>query len=273
MSRSHGPAPAVSCAMPEGARLRVDAGTAGEEARAQALVARRGLRVVSWNVHQCVGVDRRYAPERIARVLTELAPDIVGLQEVDTGKPPYEALHQLDYIARATGMAAAAGFNIRHPKRDYGNALLSRFPLRAVRRIDLSAPRFEPRGALDVELDWLDGPLRVAVTHLGLNAKERRFQTGRLGRALAAHEAGAPTLLLGDFNEWFPNLTVRLAAMTAGFPSEFAGRSFPAPAPFLALDRIYARPVPATADFRVWRRWPAPIASDHLPLVLDLAWG
>jgi len=260
--------------MPEAARLRFEAGAARDPwlADAPTMVGRSALRVVSWNVHQCVGVDGRYAPGRIARILTGLAPDVVGLQEVDTGKPPFEALHQLDYIARATGLAAVAGFNIRHPNRDYGNALLTRLPLGAVRRIDLSAPRREPRGALDVELEAPDGPLRVVVTHLGLNAKERRFQAGRIGRALAAHDAGARTLLLGDFNEWFPSLTRRLDAATAGFPGAFAGPSFPSPAPFLALDRIHARPAPARSAFRVWRRWPAPVASDHLPIVLDLEW-
>lgn len=261
--------------MREGASLQIGASAAEEirPAGAQGLSVGRSLRVVSWNVHQCVGVDRRYAPERIGRILAELAPDIVGLQEVDTGKPPREALHQLDYIARATGLGAVAGFNIRHSNRDYGNALLTRFPLRSVRRIDLSAPRFEPRGALDAELDAPGGPLRAVVTHLGLNAKERRFQAGRLGRALAAHDAGAPTLLIGDFNEWFPGMTARLAAATGDFPCEVAGRSFPSPAPFLSLDRIYVRPAPISARRRVWTRWPAPIASDHLPLVLDLDWS
>ena len=234
----------------------------------------RSLRVVSWNVHQCVGLDARYAPERIARVLRELAPDIVGLQEVDTGRPAREALHQLDFLARATDMAAVAGFNLRRETGDYGNALLTRLPVREVRRLDLSIPRREPRGALDVELAAPGGGrLRAIVTHFGLNPKERRIQADRLGCAIDGHAAGLPTLLVGDLNEWFPGATRRLAALADRFEEEFAGRSFPAPAPFLALDRIYVAPQPVSARCRVWRGWPARLASDHLPLVVDLVLG
>ena len=231
------------------------------------------LRFVSWNVHQCVGVDGRYAPERMARVLRELAPHVVGLQEVDTGRPTREALHQLDYMARATGLEPVAGFNLRRGIGDYGNALLTRLPVGAVRRIDLSTPHREPRGALDVELGAGGGKLRVVVTHFGLHPKERRIQAGRLARVLDAHAHGGPTVLIGDLNEWFPRLTSRLDALEARFEQSFAGRSFPAPAPFLALDRIYAAPAAAISSWRIWRRWPAPIASDHLPLVADLSWG
>lgn len=241
--------------------------------RAPARAPSRRLRVVSWNVHQCVGVDGRYAPERIGRVLRDLDPDVVGLQEVDTGKPPREALHQLDFIARATGLRAVAGFNLQRGSGDYGNALLTRFPIRDVRRLNLSVPRREPRGALDVELAGPSGPLRALVTHFGLNPKERRIQAGKLRRAIDAHAAGAPTLLLGDLNEWFPSLTFRLEVLTGPFPCQFTGRSFPAPAPFLALDRICAAPAPAVANGVVWSDWPARLASDHLPLVLDVAWA
>jgi endonuclease/exonuclease/phosphatase family metal-dependent hydrolase len=233
----------------------------------------RSLRIVSWNVHQCIGMDGRYAPERIARVLRELAPDVVGLQEVDTGRPAREALHQLDFLARATGLAAVAGFNLRRETGDYGNALLTRLPVREVRRLNLSIPRREPRGALDVELAGAGGGLRVIVTHFGLNPKERRIQADGLGRALEAHARGLPTLLAGDMNEWFPGLTRRLGSLTDRFDREFAGTSFPSPAPFLALDRIYAAPQPSHARCRVWRRWPARLASDHLPVVADLTWS
>jgi endonuclease/exonuclease/phosphatase family metal-dependent hydrolase len=230
------------------------------------------LRVVSWNVHQCVGVDRRYAPERIASVLRELAPDIVGLQEVDTGRPPREALHQLDFLARATGLAAVAGFNMRRETGDYGNALLTRLPVRQVRRLDLSVPRREPRGALDVELAAPGGDLRVIVTHLGLNPKERRIQADRLGCALKTHGRGLPTLLTGDMNEWFPGLTCRLQVLADRFDCEIAGCSFPSPAPFLPLDRIYVAPRPSAVRRWIWRGWPAPVASDHLPLTADISW-
>lgn len=233
------------------------------------------LRIATYNIHGCIGMDGRYAPNRIAAVLQALDADVIGLQEVDSRRPPYEELPQFRYFERATGLHAVAGPAIRDPRGDYGNMILTRLKPRAVRHIDLSVPGREPRGALDVDLKAPDGGiLRVINLHLGLQPAERARQIDRLIEALEhATETGLRTVLIGDFNEWSRGARARLAEVTAQFPAAIVPRSYPAPAPLLRLDRIYASPAPA------WIR-PVPPAtilarysSDHLPVCVELAWG
>lgn len=234
-------------------------------------MSRSVLRIATYNIHGCVGSDRRYAPDRVAAVLNELDAAVIGLQEVDTRRSHHESLHQLDYIQKATGLTAVAGPNIRSARGDYGNALLSRWPVAAVRRHDLSWSRREPRGALDADLETPAGLLRVIVTHLGLSWRERRQQVRGLLQAVAPL-ADRPTLLMGDFNDWLPRGGLQFSRLERFFPAGFGGRSYPAPFPLLALDRIYAHPAPLQATACVHATALARRASDHLPVTLQLAW-
>jgi endonuclease/exonuclease/phosphatase family metal-dependent hydrolase len=227
--------------------------------------------VATYNIHGCVGMDRRYAPDRVAAVVNELGAEVVGLQEVDTRRPQHENLHQLDYIEKVTGLTAVAGANIREARGDYGNALLSAWPVAAVRRHDLSHSRREPRGALDVDLATPAGLLRVIVTHLGLGWGERKQQIMRLLQAVEPL-ADRPTLLMGDFNDWLPRGGPHLRRLKRFFAASYGGRSYPAPCPMLALDHIYAHPAPAEATARVHASATARRASDHLPVTLRFAW-
>jgi len=224
----------------------------------------RRISAVSYNVHGCVGVDGRYAPERIAAVIRELDADIVGLQEVNSRNGPYHEHRQMDYLAHATGLHAVAGPTILEYDRAYGNILLSRFPVLVVRRTDLSVPGREPRGILDVDLDVHGTTVRVLVTHFGLRFGERRYQTDRLLEALAIDPAD-PLILLGDLNEWLPRgYAVRqLSAVLGEVP---AYRTFPSRFPIGALDRIWVRPLEALETVRVHRTAMTRLASDHLPL-------
>ena len=180
----------------------------------------RRIRVATYNVHGCVGMDRRYAPSRIAAVLQALRPDIMALQEVDSRRPHHEGLPQFKYFEQITGLHAVAGPSVRDAHGEYGNLLLTRFPVTAV-LLDLTvAGRCEPRTAVDVDLDTPEGPLRVVALHVGLSKVERATQFHRLIEALGdLTKAGTPVLLMGDFNEWAPRTGTRLTAITAQFPS------------------------------------------------------
>ena len=112
----------------------------------------RRVAIGSYNVHKCVGWDRRRAPSRIAAVLKELDCDIYALQEVDNEEGDGEDSMQLEYLSQALEMAAVPGLRIVRHSGQYGNALLTRLPIVSVHRHDLSYWRFEPRGALDVQL-------------------------------------------------------------------------------------------------------------------------
>lgn len=241
-----------------------------ESARAAASVPDT-FGVASWNVHACVGRDRRQDVERIARVVTELGCDAVGLQEVDSRGGPGHASMQLDRLADLTGMTAVPGLTIVRHDGHYGNALLTRLPIRDVRRHDLAVVRFEPRGALEVALDVGGTVVRVVVAHLGLRPFERRLQVRRLLDALGEDDAH-PLVLLGDMNEWLPRGRP-LRWLHARFGETPAQATFPSARPVFALDRIWVQPRAALGRFDVHRSALARVASDHLPVRAEIALG
>jgi len=222
------------------------------------------ISVGSYNIHSCIGLDRRCSPARIASVLDELGCDIYALQEVHNDAAP-DGTRQLDYLAEHVGMAAVPGLRIVRHRAEYGNAILTRFPVIRVARHDLSVPPLEPRGALDVELDAGDCRLRVIATHLGLSRKERRVQWQRLLEAMRTAPPEMPVVLVGDMNEWYPrSALLRDARRILG--EAIAPAEFPSFAPFLSLTRIWVRPASAIVSVEVLRSRLARIASDHLPM-------
>ncbi|MGA7951453.1 MAG: endonuclease/exonuclease/phosphatase family protein [Thiobacillaceae bacterium] len=221
--------------------------------------------VASYNIHRCLGTDRRRDAARIAAVIRDLDCDAVGLQEVDSHAGPHADSMQLEYLARATGMEAISGPTILHHDGDYGNALLTRRPVLAVRRHELSFATHEPRGALDVDLD-IDGmALRIIVTHLGLRPAERRHQVKLLLSLLHPVEHSQIVVALGDINEWLPiGRPLRwLHGLLGSPPSQ---RTFPTWLPIFALDRIWVRPRKSLLDLRAQDGPLARRASDHYPL-------
>ena len=215
------------------------------------------LRVVTWNVHGCVGVDGVESPERVAHVIRQLDPDVIGLQEM---KEP-----SLPQLAALTGLQAIAGVTRADGLGQFGNALLTRHPVQAVLRHDFSVGKREPRGVLDVMLRRRGNGelLRVLVTHFGLAAEERRRQADLLLELV--QQPGAPVLaVMGDFNEWRPFVKT-LHRLDAHLGPAEGVRSFPSYLPVLRLDRIWVRPRQALSQVRAHRSgsW---AASDHLPV-------
>jgi endonuclease/exonuclease/phosphatase family metal-dependent hydrolase len=225
-------------------------------------------RVASYNIHGCVGPDRVRSTERVGAVLAELGAGLIALQEVGSRGANVDADDQAKSLARTTGMDLVLGPTIRAAHGDYGNALLSAYPICELRRHDLSLPRREPRGAIDVVVDAEWTRLRVVATHLGLSLAERRSQVRRL---LAIIEAGPrlPLVVLGDFNEWF-SLGRPLRWLRRALGTTPAPRTYPARLPLLALDRVWARPSALLGPVRVHKTRSSRVASDHLPLVAEL---
>jgi endonuclease/exonuclease/phosphatase family metal-dependent hydrolase len=258
-------------------------------------MAPRPLKVVTYNIHRCYGADGAYDPGRVARVLREIDADVVGLQEVDSTLAvpeveargaqrgqPLEALvaghdpksfatrprhHQLDYLAEATGLHAVEGLLEHDRWGRYGNGLLTRFPVIAERRVDLTVRgASERRGALDVDLTTLEGrTLRVFVAHLGLQVWERHFQMRRLVKALG-EDRDSPVVMMGDFNLWVSVLP-RLRCFYARLGHAPLARTYPSRWPCLSLDRIWTQPFLALKQVEAHRTALSAVASDHLPLV------
>ncbi len=218
------------------------------------------LALATYNVHGCTGGDARYDPERTLQVLRELDADVLALQELRWN--PADALHVLTEFGERLGYVTLAGPTLMRPDGHFGNALLTRLPVREVGRIDLSVPGREPRGALDVRLAAGETILRVVATHLGLRPDERRTQMRRL---LSLMGGGAPLVLMGDLNEWF--LWGRpLRWLRRHFGRMPAPATFPARWPLLALDRIWVEPRSTLESIQAHDSALARIASDHLPL-------
>jgi endonuclease/exonuclease/phosphatase family metal-dependent hydrolase len=223
------------------------------------------IAIASYNIHSGIGLDRRRSSSRIARVLKELECDIYALQEVDNQPGEHEESMQLEYFERALNMTAVPGLRIVRHTGEYGNAILTRLPVLSVRRHDLSHSWFEPRGALDVQVEVKGQPLRVIATHLGLRRSERRAQWRALMMALAEAPEQLPTILLGDMNEWYPR-AVTLQEADRAFGQSSALPAFPSFAPFLTLTRIWVRPRDALLSIEAHRSEAARRASDHLPV-------
>ncbi|TMH01370.1 MAG: endonuclease [Betaproteobacteria bacterium] len=226
----------------------------------------RPLRIATYNIHDAVRTDRSFSPGRIAAVLAELGADIVAVQEVGLHSTGIDVLA---FLRDATGYASVLGpTRLRHAG-EYGNALLTRFAVQDTTLIDLTFMRREARGALDVVLDCDGAPLRVIATHLGLRPAERRAQIQQLLRVLEA-QTPFPTVLMGDLNEWF--LWGRpLRWLHAHFEKTSAAATFPANAPVFALDRIWVEPRSLLSRIWVHSSPLARSASDHLPLLAEIA--
>jgi endonuclease/exonuclease/phosphatase family metal-dependent hydrolase len=244
--------------------------TAGAGGAGEADVTGPGeLTVATYNIHRCVGLDRRRDPERIARVIAELAVDLVGLQEVDARHGLRRAPDQFDFFAKAIGGNAIRGPNIRGPRGEMGNALITRHPVREARLLDLSLPGREPRGAIDADIEVNGLVVRVVVAHLGLRVAERRIQVARLVEAIEG--GGATVIVMGDFNEWHLHRST-LTPLDTKLGHSTPVPSFPARFPFLSLDRIWAGPDGAVSGIRVHRTPLARRASDHLPVRAQIRW-
>jgi endonuclease/exonuclease/phosphatase family metal-dependent hydrolase len=230
------------------------------------------LRVATYNVHKCRGMDGRTSALRVGEVLHEIGADIVALQEV--------MLHQAEVLSVETGLPFALGENRKHRGYAYGNVLLSRFPIRMIRNYDLSVGGREQRGCLRADLLLKNGALlHVFNVHLGTALLERRAQGRKLiaPGLLADAALESPRIVLGDFNEWTSGLATRLLRshlVSADLRLHLRRtRTYPGLFPLLHLDHIYYDPVLHLETLHLHRTAKALLASDHLPLIGDFAWS
>jgi endonuclease/exonuclease/phosphatase family metal-dependent hydrolase len=236
-----------------------------EVMRFGAPTSRSHLVVASYNIHGCIGTDRKHDPSRIAQVIREINPDVLGLQELHAHGVGPDPVDETRFLAAVSGFDVVPGTTFVGPRGAYGIALLSRLPILAVRRIDLHVPPREPRCALEVDIAVDGGVIHVITTHLGLAPWERRIQVQSLTEAIV-QDPSHLTVVLGDINEWFsPARTLRQLGEHFGQSSTV--RTWPSRRPLFALDRIWVHPPEALASVWAHNSPTARRASDHLPLV------
>ncbi len=238
------------------------------------------LRVMTYNIHYAIGMDERVSVERIARVIAAHDPDVVALQEVDVERARTGGLDQVRRIADHLEMALEFHPTITVADERFGDAVLSRLPMRRVRDGALPAlagrADLEPRGVLWVEIDVDGTPVTVMNTHLSIHPRERAMQARALAGAdwLRHPDAGERLILCGDFNApvWSPSQRVlqRVVRDAAASSRPRDVRTWSGRLRLLRIDHVYLGAGVAVDEVWAARDARSRVASDHLPLVADL---
>jgi endonuclease/exonuclease/phosphatase family metal-dependent hydrolase len=233
------------------------------------------IRVATYNVHRCRGMDRRVSVSRIAEVIDRLNADIVAVQEIRRGTEEDPEADQVAFLSEALGYHCAFGENRLLRGAPYGNALFSRFPIVFEQTYDLTVRGQERRGCLRGDIRTPGGRrLHIYNVHLSTRYFARPKQARRLlSREMLSHPSvRGPRIVVGDFNEWTRGVATRL--MGAHFESvdvRLLGRrrTYPGLFPVLHLDHFYFDAALRLKAFRLHRNKLTLVASDHLPLVAE----
>lgn len=235
----------------------------------------RTIRVVTYNIHRCRGLDGRTLPARIADVIGSLEADVVALQEV-IGAGPHGG-GQAEEIGAALGMGWVMAPTRQLRGHLFGNLVLSRFSVRQHLEYDLSWKTCERRGCQRVDLAVDDRTLHLYNVHLGTAFLERRHQAERLAAIVHDRRVPTPKVVLGDFNEWMRGLATTLLSarlQSIDLRSHLRRRrTYPGIFPLLHLDHIYYEGQVEVMSVQLPRTRRSLVASDHLPLVADLRIG
>ena len=234
------------------------------------------MRLLSYNIHKGIGGrDQRYRIERIIDVIERENPDLMCLQEVARNTRRSKFHDQPKLLAEYFNASAKLfQVNVRLKNGIYGNLILSRWPFRSQHQISLRLNNKKPRGAQLVVVDTPKGSLHLVNWHLGLAERERHWQVEHLlNHHLFREFQHLPTLIMGDYNDWRNTLargrfTPRQFEQVTVPISRF--RTFPAYLAVGALDKAFHRGSIKIQHARIVQNRRARVASDHLPLVIDL---
>ena len=234
---------------------------------------KKTLRVMTYNIHVGVGMDKKLDLQRIADVINRERPDLVGLQEVDRGVKRTEGRDEIAELARLTRMEYAYGHNLDYQGGQYGVAILSRFLIQKVDHQKYqNRVEAERRGMFRVEVEIEGRPVSFVTTHLDYQTSDGRlFEAEQLLRML--NGVKDPLIVAGDFNDEPAGNTFKL--MLKGFEDAWissrakgSGLSYPADNPVKRIDYIFYR---RNGGVRAKKAWVVnTLASDHLPVVAEL---
>lgn len=237
------------------------------------LPASQRLRVMTYNIHVGVGMDKKLDLARIAGVINAQHPDLVGLQEVDRAVTRTQRIDEIAELAKLTKMDYAFAFNLHYQGGQYGVAILTRFTIRATdHRLYLNTREAERRGFIRAEVIVHGSIVNFVTTHLDYqNDDGRLFEAQQLLQALK--DVKGPLIVVGDFNEVPSGRAYQL--MRYQFEDSWIdsrgtdpGFSYPTDKPAKRIDYIFSR---SSDRVRTRRSWVVNTdASDHIPVVADL---
>jgi endonuclease/exonuclease/phosphatase family metal-dependent hydrolase len=233
------------------------------------------VRIATYNIHRCRGMDSRDDPARIIEVLRDINADVIALQEV-IGAGPAGA-GQAEEIGAGLGMGWVMNCVRTLRQHQFGNVVLSRHPIVHHSQYDLSWRTCEPRNCQRADLNVNGQVIHIYNVHLGTAVLERRYQAKRLASFVHDHRVTGPKIILGDFNEWMKGLTTSL--LSSKLKSVDLGayltrrRTYPGLFPLVHLDHIYYDGPLEIVHIELPRSRLSLVASDHLPLVADIRLG
>jgi len=240
------------------------------------------IRVMTYNIHSCVGIDGKVRPERIARVINHFDPDVVAVQEVDAHRPRSGSHDQAQLIADHLRMTHVFHAMFEEEKERYGIAVFSKYPFELVKAAHLTPaePRLlrEARGAIWLRLEP-EGrpPFHFINTHFGLGREERRRQAEELlGKDwLGSIPADEPVILCGDFNSGprspaYRRLQSRLRDVQLSARGHKPRATFSSVKPLLRIDHVFVSSHFSVEGIERPDTSTAVMASDHLPLCVEL---
>jgi len=248
----------------------------GARTSSESHAATQTLRVMTYNIHVGVGMDKKLDLARIAGVINAQHPDLVGLQEVDRGVARTQRIDEIAEIAKLTRMDYAFAFNLRYQGGQYGVAILSRFPIMATdHRLYQNTREAERRGFIRAEVSVRGRLVNFVTTHLDYQYEDGRlFEAQQLLSALK--DLKNPLIVVGDFNDISAGQAYQLMRYQFGDAwtesrSADEGFSYPADKPAKRIDYIFFR---STDRVRTKRAWTVEtLASDHVPVVADVEIG
>lgn len=239
------------------------------------------IRIMTYNVHSCIGTDGKISPERIARVIARHEPDIVALQELDMGRERTRGVDQTHIIAQQLKMIYHFHPSLQVEDERYGNAVLSRYPMELIRAGRLSKKtnnkRVEPRGAIWVGINISGVKINLFNTHLGYLPREGRDQSKTLlGLEWLCHPAcKGPVILCGDFNalpssQVCRNIKEVLYDSQGELENHIPKATWFSRYPVGRIDHVFISPEIEVTQIKVSNTGLDKIASDHLPLIIDI---
>lgn len=229
---------------------------------------------MTYNIHHGEGLDGKVDLVRIAELIKRERADIVALQEVDKGVTRTQQRDLAGELAKLTGMTGVFSNNFHYQGGEYGNAVLTRFPVLATQNTHYQMLRTnEQRGLLELTLKVHGREVVLLNTHLDFrhDDAERLLNLIKIREVVNAH-AGQPVILCGDFNDTPASRTysrLKLFLNDAwAMVGQGEGWTFSADHPQRRIDYVWLSPTESLKPVKAWV--PTSNASDHLPLLVEM---
>ena len=218
------------------------------------------LRILSYNIHNAIGMDDVTDYKRIADVITTINPDVVALQELDSVTQRSKGVYVLEEIGKHAGMNYTFGSAIHYQGGKYGIGILSKEKPLTTRTFPLPG-REEERVLLIAEFkDYV-----FCCTHFSLTPEDRYTSVAIINEQIQHYKK--PVFLAGDLNAYPDSETVVELKKDWNILNDISKNTFSSTNPRRCIDYILSDSEVKVADKQVVDE---KIASDHLPVYVDI---